>query len=64
MEKDKLDSQDFYEVMQQYRHCNMDNQEQVIKAFENVKTWIRDNVRGNINNEKKPFLCGEFYIRR
>ena len=21
-------------------------------------------VRGNINNEKKPFLCGDFYIRR
>ena len=20
-------------------------------------------VRGNINNEKKPFLCGEFYLR-
>ena len=48
MEKDILDSQDFYEVMQQYRHCNMDNQEQVVKAFENVKTWIRDNVLGNV----------------
>lgn len=47
MEKDILDSRDFYEVMQQYRHSNMDNQEQVVKAFENVKTWIRDNVLGN-----------------
>ncbi|MCK9543433.1 MAG: hypothetical protein M0R03_15540 [Novosphingobium sp.] len=56
--KDKLDSQDFYEVMQQYRHSNMDNQEAVVKAFENVKTWIRENLLGNVQvneeNENVP----------
>jgi len=46
--KDKLDSQDFYEVMQQYRHTAMENQEAVVAAFENVKTWIRENVLGNV----------------
>lgn len=53
--KDILDSQEFYEVMQQYRHCNMDNQEAVVKAFENVKTWIRDNVQGNVDEQEQVF---------
>lgn len=51
--KDKLDTQDFYEVMQQYRHSNINNQEAVVEAFENVKTWIRENVLGNVQEEKE-----------
>ena len=55
---DKLDTQEFYEVMQQYRHSNANNQEQVVKSFENVKTWIRDNFLGEV--EKKVEGCPEW----
>lgn len=40
---DKLNSQDFYELMQSYRNSPMANQDEVVKAFENVKEWIRNN---------------------
>jgi len=40
---DILDSQEFYEVMQQYRCAHMINQDKVVIAFENVKNWIRKN---------------------
>ena len=38
-----LDSQDFYEVMQRYRHSPISEQHNVIKAFNEVKQFIRDN---------------------
>ena len=38
-----LDSKDFYEVMQSYRHSPMTEQHNVIKAFNEVKQWIKDN---------------------
>lgn len=38
-----LDTQDFYEVMQSYRHANMSDQAHVVEQFENVKEWIRKN---------------------
>lgn len=53
--KDILDSQDFYEVMQQYRHTNMENQEAVVNAFENVKTWLRENFLGDIDDDESDF---------
>ena len=40
-----LDSQDFYEVMQCYRHSPMAEQHNIVRAFEDVKQWIRDNYR-------------------
>ena len=36
-----LNNQEFYELMQQYRNAPIDNQAQVIRAFEAVKTYIR-----------------------
>jgi len=44
-EDDILNSQDFYEVMQSYRTSDMMNQDNVIKAFKNVKEWIRENYK-------------------
>jgi hypothetical protein len=44
--KDKLESQEFYELMQRYRHVNQREQEgedNTVVAFEAVKWWIRDN---------------------
>ena len=38
-----LDSQDFYEIMQRYRHSPISEQHSVIKAFNEVKQFIRDN---------------------
>lgn len=40
---ERLDWQDFYEVMQTYRHAPMTEQHKVINAFEDVKEWIRQN---------------------
>jgi hypothetical protein len=39
--KDKLETQEFYELMQYYRHLNYSNQKEVIIAFENVKEFIK-----------------------
>ena len=40
-----LDSWDFYEVMQSYRHSDMTDQQEVIRTFENVQKWIRENYK-------------------
>jgi hypothetical protein len=40
---ERLDWQEFYEVMQTYRHAPMAEQHKVINAFEDVKQWIREN---------------------
>lgn len=37
-----LESQEFYELMQAYRHAPILDQAAVIKAFENVKATIRE----------------------
>jgi transcription elongation factor Elf1 len=39
-----LDTQDFYELMQQYRTSPMTDQKLVVESFENVKQWIRENL--------------------
>ena len=38
----QLDEQEFYELMQAYRHAPVADQEAVLKAFEAVKQAIRD----------------------
>ena len=38
---DSFDEQDFYELMQQYRTTPPEKQAQAIKAFENVKSFVR-----------------------
>ena len=38
--KEKLDSQEFYEVMQSYRNADITDQYGVANRFENVKKWI------------------------
>ena len=43
MKKDILDKVGFYDLMQNYRIANMDNQENVTKRFEEVKKFIRKN---------------------
>ena len=43
--EDPLNTQEFYELMQTYRHSPMTNQEEVIKNFENIKIWIRKNYK-------------------
>ena len=39
----RLNEQEFYEKMQWYRFVHTTNQEEVTKAFEDVKEWIRNN---------------------
>ena len=53
MTADILDGEDFYNLMQIYRHSPLMPQEYVIKAFENVKTWIRTFVvASKLRNEE------------
>lgn len=39
--KDAVDSQEFYELMQIYRHSKLADQSKVIESFENVKNFIK-----------------------
>ena len=45
---DYLDSQDFYELMQQYRHSHELTTPPTYLAFEAVKTFVRDNDSAEI----------------
>ena len=47
VKSDVLESQDFYNLMQRYRHTPMTNQEEVVNSFEEIKTWIRCNYKNN-----------------
>src|SRR4051812_4031680 len=40
-----LDSQEFYEHMQAYRHSSLLSQDQTVHAFERVKNLIRQKVK-------------------
>jgi len=39
----KLEDVEFFDLMQAYRMANMSDQETVVRRFENVKKWIREN---------------------
>lgn len=41
--REKLDSKQFYDVMQSYRYAPQENQDIVIKKYEAVMQWIQDN---------------------
>jgi hypothetical protein len=38
---DDLDGEQFFELMQRYRHCPLTNFDGVVKAFEDVKAYVR-----------------------
>jgi len=42
--KDKFDKQEFYDLMQSYRHASVTHQNNVVKAFEEIKTFIRKDI--------------------
>jgi predicted RNA-binding Zn-ribbon protein involved in translation (DUF1610 family) len=42
---DILESGDFYELMQQYRFVPIDSLSRTVKAFENVKEWLRSRLQ-------------------
>ena len=42
---DPLESRAFYELMQQYRHADPTDQEEVIRAFDDVKAFVRTQVQ-------------------
>jgi len=42
MSEDRFDSEEFYDLMQEYRHCSALKQEAVCAAFEAVKQFARD----------------------
>lgn len=41
-ERDALDDQEFYELMQAYRHAGIADQDQAVAAFEAVKAYVRN----------------------
>ena len=41
--KDKLNSQEFYDLMQNYRIASISDQERVLKYFEEIKLFIINN---------------------
>ncbi len=38
---EKLDSEQFYDLMQDYRHAPVQDQEEVTRCFDNVKNFVR-----------------------
>lgn len=54
--QDKLEGQQFFDLMQQYRTADMLNQSRVIETFENVKKFVRSIITGydslHAENEK------------
>ena len=69
MIKDKLETQEFYDLMQTYRTMPITRQDLVIKAFEAVKSYIRSLIYPTKNdielwllrlhNEPKAFTVSE-----
>jgi len=47
-----LDGQEFYELMQAYRHAPLNDQSGVVAAFEAVKTFIRDSSHSSDNPDE------------
>lgn len=45
LEDDGLDTQEFYELMQAYRHTSLANQSVVAERFEEVKAFIRADTK-------------------
>lgn len=41
---DKLDSEEFYDLLQSYRISNILDQSEVIKRFREIKEWIKKNL--------------------
>lgn len=59
---DPLESQEFYELMQAYRHAGIAEQAAVYEAFEAVKKYVRDKVVGPVEHELRTaqeFIAGE-----
>ena len=52
MENDILDNDEFFELMQQYRHTRPTNQDLVIKRFEDVKEFIREHFTERKNQDE------------
>lgn len=44
MEPDPFDTEDFYELMQAYRHAPLSDQGKVLMAFEAVKIFCKNEV--------------------
>ena len=42
-QQDPLEDQEFYELMQAYRHTPSTQQERLTQAFEAVKDYVREN---------------------
>ena len=53
---DKVDTQEFYELMQDYRNAPIEDQYLVSEKFNKVKSWIKRNYRRlNDKDEPNPF---------
>lgn len=46
--KERLNSQEFYEMMQEYRHASIDNQTGVSFAFDAIKEFILSAIDINL----------------
>lgn len=44
---DALETQEFFELMQSYRHASIAEQDVTVEAFESVKTFIRKAITEN-----------------
>lgn len=55
---DALEEQEFYELMQAYRHCPMTDFAGVAEAFEAVKAYVRDEADEAWLEFRDRMLCG------
>lgn len=51
--KDELESQEFYDLMQVYRHTPILYQKSTTKAFEDVKKYIRKLLKSSLTKQNE-----------
>jgi len=60
--KDKLESEEFYNLMQHYRMASMNMQDKVVQRYEEVKSWLRGNFREIKPKSQRSLQLNKYYF--
>ena len=60
--KDKLESAEFYNLMQHYRMASMNMQDEVVQRYEEVKSWLRGNFKEIKPKSQRSLQLNKYYF--
>jgi len=60
--KDKLESEEFYNLMQHYRMASMNMQDEVVQRYEEVKSWLRGNFKEIKPKSQRSIQLNKYYF--